>query len=141
MKRYIDYNVSDGSINCIRIIQESNYALYNTTSLLEIDKELEIDVRNSYISGGEIIQKPDINIETLNFTYPISSADYFILSSIPVDTSFIIHKQDITDDAIEFGNVTDGALEINFDTEGIYEIILDNELYNNLTSTYLITAY
>ena len=37
MKRYIDYNVSDGSINCIRIIQESNYALYNTTSLLEIE--------------------------------------------------------------------------------------------------------
>lgn len=140
MKRYIDYNINNGTINCIRDMQESNYALYSTSSLLEIDKELQIDVRNSYISGGEILQKPDINIETFTYTYLTSSTNYLTLSGIPINTSFEIYKEDMND-IIEFGNISDGILEINFDTAGIYKIILDNDLYNNLTSTYYITAY
>lgn len=141
MKKYIDYNNDNGLINCIRIIQESDLILYDTASLLEIDNDLEVDLNNSYISGGMVLQKPDFNVECSNFTYPISSTEYIILSSIPENTLFKIYDRDNDSDIIEMDNINDGLLEINFDTAGIYKVVLDNELFNNITSTYHITAY
>ena len=139
MKRFIDYNDKDGSINCIRYIQEYDKDFYDTetTSLLEIENDLEIDIRNNKVSGDSFVLLSDIPITYDTLMYNVSSTQYISFSSIPENTFYTIESENII--TLQ-GIVDDSTLELNINTPGIYTITFDNKLYNNLTSTFKLTA-
>jgi hypothetical protein len=139
MKRFIDYNDKDGSINCIRYIQESDKDFYDTetTSLLEIENDLEIDIRNNKVSGDSFVLLSDIPITYDTLMYNVSSTQYISFSSIPENTFYTIESENII--TLQ-GIVDDSTLELNINTPDIYTITFDNKLYNNLTSTFKLTA-
>ena len=139
MKRFIDYNDKDGSINCIRRIQEPDKDFYDTetTSLLEIENDLEIDIRNNKVSGDSFVLLPDIPITYDTLMYNVSSTEYISFLSIPENTFYSIESENTS--TLQ-GIVDDDTLELNINTPDIYNITFDNKLYNNLTSTFKLTA-
>jgi hypothetical protein len=141
MKKYIEFNIDDGVIICIRNILESDTILYESdkTSLLEIDSYTEVDLRNSYISGTEIKELPNLPITYDTLIYEIGSSRTISFSTIPANTSFTLeYNGSIIEHAPQ---VDDNILTFTFDTEGTYKLEFDNTQYNNLSSTtYSITA-
>lgn len=142
MKRYIEYNTSNGSIIGIRTVHEEDTSLYitDTVSLVNIGT-LEVDVRNSYfdLSSSEIKELPTLPIQNNTLSYEISSSNSISFSSIPVDTlySLVYEGDNIESDPL----VNDGIINFTTDTAGIYTFEFNNLLYNTLSSTtYSITA-
>tara|TARA_E500000318_G_C3558452_1_gene212216 strand:- start:1305 stop:1736 length:432 start_codon:yes stop_codon:yes gene_type:complete len=142
MKRYIEYNISDGSINGIKCIHEEDTSFYitDTVSLSNIGN-LEVDIRNSYfdLSAIEVKVLPTLPIQYNTLSYEISSSNSISFSSVPVNTQFTIEYNSsiINDDSL----IDDSILTFTTDTPGVYTLKFDNSLYNNLSSsTYSITA-
>ena len=69
--------------------------------------------------------------------YNVSSTQYISFSSIPENTFYTIESENII--TLQ-GIVDDSTLELNINTPDIYTITFDNKLYNNLTSTFKLTA-
>tara|TARA_R110000787_G_scaffold7299_1_gene25081 strand:- start:6767 stop:7198 length:432 start_codon:yes stop_codon:yes gene_type:complete len=142
MKRYIEYNISDGSINALRIIHEEDISLYSsdTVSFYDIGTSL-VDIRNSYfvLSSSEIKELQTLPIQYNTLSYEISSSNSISFSSIPVNTQFELeYNSNIIESA---SSIDDGILTFTTDTVGVYTLEFSNSLYNNLSSTtYSITA-
>ena len=147
--RYINYNNSDGRINSIINIIESDLSLYEnaSTSFLNINPlTANIDTRNNIISGTSIVTLPDFPATYNTLSYNVSSSEYISLSNIPDNTEFILYKTTIDDllltnyYQLTAGIVDDNLLELNFDTSGLYKLEFNCMHFNNLTSTFTITA-
>ena len=142
MSRYIQYNITNGDINSLIIINENDKSYYITdTFALSNIGTLDVDIRNSYvdISGSDIKLLPTLPIQYNTLSYEISSSNSISLSSIPTNTSFILEYNNTY---IESSSaVNDGIITFTTDTAGVYTFEFNNMSYNNLSSTsYSITA-
>jgi hypothetical protein len=142
MNRYLEYNISDGSINGIRSIHEEDVSFYvtDTVSLSNIGN-LEVDIRNSYfdLSAIEVKELPTLPLQYNTLSYEINSSNSISFSSVPLNTSVDVEFD--SDNIAGLSAIDDGILNFTTDTAGIYTIEFNNVLYNELSSTtFSITA-
>ena len=147
--RFINYNNNNGTINNLLNISESDLSFYENegTSFLCLSSlSADIDLRNNIISRGTIYTLPDFPISYNTLSYNVSSTNYISFSGIPDNSGFNLYKSNTEElSSTEFSEVTSGIvddnlLEISFDTDGFYKLQFECDYFNNLTTTFIITA-
>ena len=147
--RFVNYNDNNGTINNLLNIPESDLSFYvkeGTSFLCLSSLSADIDLRNNIISGGSIYTLPDFPISYNTLMYNVSSTSYISFSGLPDNSEFYLYVSDKSElSSTEFSEVTSGIvddnlLEISFDTDGFYKLEFECDYFNNLTTTFIITA-
>ena len=138
MKTYIEYLSSNGEIIQQMHIKESDLYLYGDRCLV-INNNPGININNYKVEKGNIVQKPDYNIQYNTLVSSFSSTENIILSNIPGNTTLSIYSK--SGKEIHVDNVEDGIIEFEDLPLGEYDIKLNNKNYNSLnTSIISITS-